>query len=467
MGNGYIGVDNTSRKIENIYVGVDGVARSVKKAYVGDGNGVARLIFDCEILTGDFLTANFSITSLYYVSGSTIDGISATSENDLVSTEIDIGTKNGEFSAFRGRCLLRFKDKILIGGEYNYDDYSTRYSAIQYALTESDINNANNWNFVDLDFDFDEFIVKRFATNGDICLAFLDEKITATGNPVALPTVIHKSTDGINWTKLAVNLPAYHSWTTGQWHNVCYANGMFYYITPFMIMCSSDGEEWSEAIFDGLPIADFDSSSTAVYDILYHKGYYYVTTTVRNDDDFSTGYYSTNSTKIYRGKDLNHMEEVFVAQVYNGTTVTSDTVNPIHGLIQKTHSMKLQVIGKYIFAGEYLYSKDGITWKTVNVPWDNENHRFSDSFLETIPKYNVDSVNSPDRAGNIIYSNGKYYIFTASEVDLINSESGEMKYYLNVIIGVDEAGLESNNQSDYQCYYAYRGNTRHQIFLAV
>ena len=40
---GYLGVDNTARKIKGLYVGVNGVARTVQKAYVGDASGKARL----------------------------------------------------------------------------------------------------------------------------------------------------------------------------------------------------------------------------------------------------------------------------------------------------------------------------------------------------------------------------------------------------------------------------------------
>lgn len=43
MPNGYFGVNDTARKIQNIYIGQNGVASQVKKAYIGDQNGVARL----------------------------------------------------------------------------------------------------------------------------------------------------------------------------------------------------------------------------------------------------------------------------------------------------------------------------------------------------------------------------------------------------------------------------------------
>ena len=39
---GYIGVDNTARKVKELYVGVGNTARVVQKAYIGVGN-VARL----------------------------------------------------------------------------------------------------------------------------------------------------------------------------------------------------------------------------------------------------------------------------------------------------------------------------------------------------------------------------------------------------------------------------------------
>lgn len=40
---GFVGVDGTARKIQNLYVGVNGVACTVQKAYVGDASGKARL----------------------------------------------------------------------------------------------------------------------------------------------------------------------------------------------------------------------------------------------------------------------------------------------------------------------------------------------------------------------------------------------------------------------------------------
>ena len=39
---GYLGVDNTARKVKELYVGVGNTARVVQKAYIGVGN-VARL----------------------------------------------------------------------------------------------------------------------------------------------------------------------------------------------------------------------------------------------------------------------------------------------------------------------------------------------------------------------------------------------------------------------------------------
>ena len=40
---GYLGVDNTARKVKELYVGVGNTARVVQKAYVGDASGKARL----------------------------------------------------------------------------------------------------------------------------------------------------------------------------------------------------------------------------------------------------------------------------------------------------------------------------------------------------------------------------------------------------------------------------------------